>query len=171
MPAEGPRINDEIRMREVRVIVEDTGEQLGVILTEQALEMAQEMGLDLVEVAPTAKPPVCKIMNYGAFKFKKAKAAREAKKSSTKIEIKEMRFTPNTAENDIQVKVRKIKEFLEEDCRVIVSLKFKGRQKDHISLGRELLKKVIVLTSDVSTVENSPNMEDNKLLMTLVPKK
>lgn len=171
MPAEGPRINDEIRMREVRVIVEDSGEQLGVMLTEQALEMAQNMELDLVEVAPTAKPPVCKIMNYGAFKFKKAKAAREAKKAQTKIEIKEMRFTPNTAENDIQVKVRKIKEFLEEDCRVVVSLKFKGRQKDHISLGRELMKKVIALTSDISTVENSPNMEDNKLLMTLVPKK
>lgn len=169
--SQGPRVNDAIRVREVRVIVDSTGEQLGIIPTIKALQLAQDQGLDLVEVADNTRPPVCKIMDYGAFKFKRAKALREAKKSATKIEIKEMRFTPRTAENDFNVKVRKIKEFLEEGHRVTVTVKFRGREKAHLDLGKELLNKMVLILGDLVTVDTSPKLDGDKMTMILTAKR
>jgi translation initiation factor IF-3 len=171
---QGPRVNNDIRVRDVRVIVESTGEQLGVIPTMQAIQMAQEQGLDLVEVSETSNPPVCKIMDYGVYKFRRAKALREAKKSQTKIEIKEMRFTPRIADHDVQVKARKIKEFLDDGNKVIISVKFKGREKTHMNLlGRELMDKVVgLLGADSISIENQPKVEgDNQMFMTISPKR
>lgn len=171
---QGPRVNNEIRVRDVRVIVESTGEQLGVIPTLQAIQMAQDQGLDLVEVSETSRPPVCKIMDYGVYKFRRAKALREAKKSQTKIEVKEMRFTPRIADHDVQVKTRKIKEFLDDGNRVVISVKFKGREKAHMGLlGRELMDKVVsILGADNISVDGQPKVEgDNQMLMTISPKK
>lgn len=166
----GPRVNEDIRFREVRVIMDSTGEQLGVLSTARALEIAQEQGLDLVEVAANARPPVCRIMDYGAFKFRKAKAAREAKKSQTKIELKEMHFKPRTADHDVQIKVRKVKEFLADGNRVLIKIRFKGREKAHMDLGKELMNKIVALVGDVN-IEAAPKLEGDNMLMTLSVKK
>lgn len=166
----GPRVNEDIRFREVRVIIDSTGEQLGVIPTVRALEIAQEQGLDLVEVAANARPPVCRIMDYGAFKFRKAKAAREAKKSQTKIELKEMHFKPRTADHDVQIKVRKIKEFLADGNRVLIKIRFKGREKAHMELGKELMGKIVALVGDVN-IDAPSKLEGDNMLMTISVKR
>ena len=167
----GPRINEDIRVREVRVIVEGTGEQLGVIPTTKALEIAQNHGLDLVEVAETARPPVCKIMDYGDYKFKKAKAQREAKKSATRTEIKEIHLTPRIADHDLGLKAKKIREFLGDNHRVIVSVKFRGREKAHTDLGRELLNKLVGLLGEIANIDSPSKLESDKMIMVLTAKR
>lgn len=167
----GPRINDQIRVREVRVVVESTNEQLGILPTIEALEKAREMGLDLVEVAEMARPPVCKIMDYGAFKFKQSKAEREARKGQTKVTEKEMRFTARTADHDLQIKSKKIKEFLEEGHRVRITVKFKGRENNHPEQGKELMDKIIAFCGEEATVETAAKKEGSTMSMMLVKKR
>lgn len=167
----GPRVNEQIRVREVRVVVDSTNEQLGILLTSVALERAKEMGLDLVEVAETARPPVCKIMDYGAFKFHESKKAREARKKETKVTTKEMRFTPRTADHDLQIKTNKIKEFLDEGHRVQITVKFKGRENAHAGQGNELMDKIVGLLGEEVTVESAAKKEGSTMSMMLAKKR
>jgi translation initiation factor IF-3 len=168
---QGPRINEDIRAREVRVIVDGTGEQLGIIPTTQALALAQERGLDLVEIADNVRPPVCKVMDYGAYKFKRAKELRKAKKAATKVETKEMHFTTRIADHDLQVKARKIKEFLENGDRVFLAVEFKGREKAHPDIGRQLITKVLDILGDAAHIEVAPKYEGGTLSVLVLPKK
>jgi translation initiation factor IF-3 len=167
----GPRVNEQIRVTQVRVVVEDTNEQLGILPTHIALERAREAGLDLVEVAETARPPVCKIMDYGAFKFQESKKAREARKKESKVTMKEMRFTPRTADHDLQIKAKKIKEFLDEGHKVQVTVKFKGRENHHATQGHELMDKLVTFLGDDATVEAAAKKEGSMMSMMLVKKK
>lgn len=166
----GPRVNDDIRVREVRVIVEETGEQLGILPTFKALQIAQERGLDLVEVSDSAKPPVCKILDYGAYKFKKAKALKEAKKAASRIETKEMRFKPRIADHDLEIKSKKVREFLQEGNKVMLSMRFKGREQAHLELGKELLQRVIAFVEDIAQPDKAPLVEGGSIVITLSPK-
>ena len=168
---QGPRVNEAIRIREVRVVVDATNEQLGIMPTFKALELAQEQGLDLVEIAPTARPPVCKIMDYGKFKYQKAKAEQEAKKKQTTIEVKEIRLTPRIADHDLQVKAKKIQEFLAEGDKVLLTIKFKGREKAHTEQGKQVMDKMIALIPEGVNIESQSKMEDGKMSMTISGKR
>ncbi|MGR3630473.1 MAG: translation initiation factor IF-3, partial [Sulfitobacter sp.] len=134
----GPRVNDKIRSTEIRLIGAD-GENVGVVTPQRAMEMADEAGLDLVEISPNAKPPVCKIMDFGKFKYEQQKRESEARKKQKIIEIKEVKFRPNTDTNDYDVKMRNVFKFLEGGDKVKVTLRFRGREMAHQNLGRELL--------------------------------
>ena len=164
------RINEEIHIREVRV-TSATGEQLGVMLTREALHMAEEQHLDLVEVAPKAKPPVCRIMDYGKHLFEKKKQAAIAKKNQHQQQIKEIKFRPGTEEGDYQVKLRNLVRFLNEGDKAKVSLRFRGREMAHQELGMELLKRVEADLLEYGSVEQHPKMEGRQLIMVIAPKK
>jgi translation initiation factor IF-3 len=153
---------------EVRVIDAD-GEQVGVIKTEEALAMAQEAGLDLVEVSPNATPPVCRVMDYGKYKFEANKQQQKAKKKQ--IQVKEIKFRPRTEEGDYQTKVRKLREFLDNGDKAKVTLRYRGREFAHQELGLELLKRVAADLEELSTVEQMPKMEGRQMVMMLSPKK
>ena len=155
---------------EVRVIGAD-GEQVGVLKTEQALEMAQEAGLDLVEVSPNADPPVCRVMDYGKYKFEANKKQQAAKKKQKQIQVKEIKFRPRTEEGDYNTKVRKLREFLEKGDKAKVTLRYRGREFAHQELGLELLKRVAADLEEISTVEQMPKMEGRQMVMMLSPKK
>ncbi|MHB1327129.1 MAG: translation initiation factor IF-3 [Gemmatimonadales bacterium] len=163
------RINRMIRISPVRVI-SDAGEQLGVLTIDEAMAIAEERGLDLVEVAPMARPPVVKIMNYGKYKFEEAKAARAAKKKQHVIEVKEVKFRPGIDEHDLEFKVRHMREFLQEGNKVKVTMMFRGRQVTRIDLGRAVLDRVLAQVTDVGKVEFDARLEGRTMVMVLAPK-
>jgi translation initiation factor IF-3 len=164
------RLNEEIRVPEVRLIGAE-GEAIGVVPIAQALEIALEADLDLVEVSPDAQPPVCRIMNYGKFIFETRKKQQVAKKKQKQVQVKEIKFRPGTEEGDYQVKLRNLTRFLNDGDRVKVTLRFRGREMAHQELGRDLLKRVEVDLSELGTVEQFPRMEGRQMVMLIAPKK
>ena len=164
----GPRVNERIRATEIRLIGAD-GENAGVVTPERAMQMAEEAGLDLVEISPNAAPPVCKIMDFGKFKYETQKREAEARKKQKIIEIKEVKFRPNTDINDYDVKMRNVYKFLENGDKVKVTLRFRGREMAHQNLGRELLERVADDTKDQGKVENFPKMEGRQMVMLIGP--
>ncbi|PWT77944.1 MAG: translation initiation factor IF-3 [Chloroflexi bacterium] len=158
------RINERVRAREVRLIDED-GKPIGVMSSAQALALARERDLDLVEVSPMATPPVCKLMDWGRFKYEQAKKENEARKHQKTIELKEIRIRPRTDEHDLGVKVRKIEEFLADGDKVKVSVIFRGRENAHPELGRVVLDKVIAELKSIATLERPPIMEGRMITM------
>lgn len=152
-------------------VVDDDGEQLGVMATRDALDRAREKGLDLVEVAPNADPPVCKIMDYGKFKYQQQKKLQEAKKKQTVIKIKEVKFRPKTDEHDYQTKLKKIVKFLEGGDRCKVTIFFRGREIVHKDRGLAMLERVVVDTQDLAKVESKPMSEGRTMTMMLAPVK
>ena len=164
------QINEEIRDKEVRLISND-GEQLGIVAIQKAQEIAVEKGMDLVKIAPQAKPPVCKIMDYGKFRFEQAKREREARKNQRVVEIKEIRLTPNIDIGDLNTKVKNACRFLKDGDKVKVSVRFRGREVTHSSLGQDLLHRFAELCSECSTVEKQPKLEGRQMLMFLAPAK
>ncbi len=164
----GPRVNEKIRSPEIRLIGAD-GENVGVVSPDRALDMADEAGLDLVEISPNASPPVCKIMDYGKFKYEQQKRESEARKKQKIIEVKEVKFRPNTDTHDYDVKMRNVFKFLENGDKVKVTLRFRGREMAHQNLGRELLERVADDIQDVGKVENMPKMEGRQMIMMIGP--
>ena len=156
-------------MPEVRVIGPE-GDQLGIISTRDALEKAAEYGLDLVEVAPEADPPVCRIMDFGRFKYQQSKKQQESKKKSTVILIKEVKVRPKTAEHDYQFKLRNIRKFLAQKNKTKVSLMFRGREIAHANLARGILERIVEDVADLGTVEQFPKLEGRNMTMILAPK-
>jgi translation initiation factor IF-3 len=163
------RINDEIRAREVRVVTEE-GEQLGIVSPREALRLAVERGLDLVEIAPMAKPPVCRIMDFGKFKYEQSKKDKEAKKKHRVISIKEVRMTPKIDDNDFRVKVNAAEKFLKDGDKVKATVRFRGREIVHTDLGRKLMLDLAAALKDICTVEREPKAEGKNLIMILSPK-
>jgi len=162
-------VNKQIRISPVRVIAND-GEQLGVLSIDEAIAAAQARGLDLVEVAPLARPPVVKIMDYGKFKFEQAKAARAAKKKQHVIHLKEVKYRPGIDDHDFAFKTRHAREFLEDGNKVKVTMMYRGRQMAHIELGRGVLDRVAEQLKDISKVEQEPKLEGRNMSMVLAPK-
>ncbi|MGM0552698.1 MAG: translation initiation factor IF-3 [Pseudomonadota bacterium] len=164
------RLNDQITSPQIRLI-DAEGENRGVCSTAEALEMAQESGLDLVEISPNAEPPVARIMDYGKFKFEQAKKAQEAKKKQKQIQIKEVKFRPGTDEGDYNVKLRNLRRFIEAGDKGKVTIRFRGREMRHQELGGELLDKIEQDMSDIAVVEQRPKMEGRQMVMVLTGKK
>ncbi|MDC1095089.1 translation initiation factor IF-3 [Planktomarina temperata] len=164
----GPRINERIRGSELRLI-DENGENIGVVTPERALIMAEDAGLDLVEISPNANPPVCKIMDFGKFKYESQKKEAEARKKQKIIEIKEVKFRPNTDKHDYEVKMRNVFKFLENGDKVKITLRFKGREMAHQELGRDLLLRVAEDTKEIGRVENMPKIEGRQMIMLVGP--
>jgi translation initiation factor IF-3 len=165
-----PRVNRRIRVREVRVIGDD-GSQLGILPTDEALRRAEEKGLDLVEVQPMSRPPVCKIMDYGKYKYEQKRKAAEMKKKQKVVEVKEVKFRPKTGEHDYDTKVRHAKEFLGEGDKVKVTIMFRGREIVHPEIGHDILKRVAEEISEVGQVELAARMEGKSMFMIIAPGK
>lgn len=165
---EKTRVNRQIRISPVRVIDQD-GEQVGIIPIERALEMAEELGLDLVEVAPMARPPVCRIMDYGKFKYEEQRKAREARKKQHHVQLKEVKMRPGIEDHDFEFKTRHARRFLEEGNKVKLTMMFRGRQMAHPEIGRQVLEKVSELLADIAKVESAPMMEARAMTMVLAP--
>lgn len=161
-----PRINHRIRAPEVRVI-DPEGEQLGIMSVEEALEQAERFGLDLVEVAQQAKPPVCRIMDYGKFKYQQNKKASEARKRGARVELKEIKLRPKTDEHDFMTKLRHARRFLEDNNKVKISIMFRGREITHPEIAREMLERAAKVLEDVSDVEQAPKMEGRNMTLLL----
>ena len=168
-PLNGPRFNEFITVPKVRVI-DENGENLGVMYTREAMEQANGLGLDLVEVSPNADPPVAKFLDVGKFKYETQKKANLARKSQKTQEIKEIKMRPNIDDHDYDVKMRKIFEFIEEGDKVKCTLRFRGRELAHGQLGMQVLQRVQTDTSEVAKVEQFPRMEGRQMLMVLAPK-
>jgi translation initiation factor IF-3 len=164
----GPRINERIRSPEIRLIGAE-GENVGVVTPAQALQMAEEAGLDLVEISPNATPPVCKIMDFGKFKYEQQKKEAEARKKQKIIEIKEVKFRPGTDKHDYDVKMRSVLKFLGNGDKVKVTLRFRGREMAHQDLGRQLLEQIAEDITDYGKVENMPKMEGRQMVMMIGP--
>lgn len=164
-----PRANEEITTKEVRVITDD-GEMLGVMPVTRALELAAERSLDLVEVSPTASPPVCKIMDFGKYKYQTQKRAQDARKKQKVIVIKEIKIRPNIGENDYQVKLRNLQKFIEEGNKVRVTLRFRGREVAHSDLALKLLERMRDDVLEIAKIEVPPKMEGKQMVMMLAPK-
>jgi translation initiation factor IF-3 len=162
-------VNWEIRSPEVRVIDAD-GKQVGILAVKEAIRLAEEQGLDLVEVAPGASPPVCRVMNYGKYKYQQNKRSQEAKKHQTVIHVKEVKVRPRTEDHDYQFKLRHILRFLEEGNKVKVSLLFRGREIAHPEFGREMLARIQESVKEKAVVEQTPRMEGRIMVMILSPK-
>lgn len=162
-------VNEAIRAREVRLIGAD-GAQLGVVNIKEALRIAQEANLDLVNVAPTAKPPVCRIMDYGKFKYEQAKKEKEARRNQKIIELKEVRFSSNIEEHDFQTKLRNVRKFIEDEDKVKCTIRFRGREITHSEIGQQVLERVAQLSEDIATVERKPKIEGRSMIMILTPK-
>ena len=151
-------------------LIDETGEQLGVVGTGDALERAREVGLDLVEVSPNADPPVCKILDFGKYKYEAQKRKSEARKKQKIIEVKEIKFRPNIEQHDYDVKMRAMRRFLEEGDKVKVTLRFRGREMAHQELGRKVLERVREETDGLAKVEQMPLMEGRQMIMVLAPR-
>ena len=162
-------INWDIKAPEVRVIDPD-GKQMGVLPVKEAIRIAEERGLDLVEVAPNSQPPVCRIMNYGKYKYQQSKRTQEARKHQTVIRIKEVKVRPRTEEHDFQFKLRHVKRFLEEGNKVKISILFRGREIAHPEFGKEVLNRFIEGVKDMMVIEQSPRLEGRNMVMILAPK-
>ena len=163
------RINTQIKSDEVRVLLDD-GEQLGVMKTSEAINIAKDRKMDLVEIAPNNKPPVCKIIDYGKFKYQEQKKKNEAKKKQKVIETKEIKIRPGTGEHDYQVKIRSANKFIKEGNRVKFSLRFKGREMEHSNLGIEMLNRVKVDMQELIRVEMEPKIEGRQAFLVIAPK-
>ncbi len=163
-------INEEIRDKEVRLI-DENGQQLGVVSSREALSMAVEKNLDLVKIAPQSKPPVCKIMNYGKYRFDQIKREKEAKKKQKTMEVKEVRLSPNIDDHDLNTKLKNAAKFLEKGDKVKVSVRFRGREMTHTDIGREVLNQFAQGISEVGSVEKAPKMEGRSMVMFLMPKR
>lgn len=168
MAEKDPRINHRIRTPEVRVI-DPEGNQLGVITIEDALERAEEAGLDLVEVAPNARPPVCKIMDFGKYKYQQKKRSAEAKKKSSRVELKEVKLRPKTDSHDVETKLRHARKFLEERNRVKFTVMFRGREMAHPEIPEGMLLECAAALADVADMEQRPRMEGRNMTMLLTP--
>ena len=166
---DGPRVNDAITSNTV-LVIDDEGEKRGVMKTEAAIALAEEAGLDLVEVSPNAEPPVCKIMDYGKYKYQAQKKAAEARKKQKVIEVKEIKLRPGIDTHDYDVKMRAMKRFFEEGDKVKVTMRFRGREMAHQELGLDLLNKVRDETEEISKVESTPRSEGRQMVMVLAPK-
>jgi translation initiation factor IF-3 len=162
-------INRNIRAKEVRVIDPD-GNQIGVIPTYKAIAVANDFGLDLVEISPNASPPVCKIMDYGRFKYERTKKKQEAKKKQTTFQLKEIKVRPKTGEHDLNTKINHIKKFLDKKDKVKVTVIFRGREITLTNLGKELLEKIVQETEEVALLEQPPKFEGRTMVMVLAPK-
>jgi translation initiation factor IF-3 len=173
MPAppnrDGPRVNEEIRVPQVRLIDQD-GEMLGVMSARDAIQRAYSVGLDLLEISPNADPPVCKILDFGKFKYEQQKKKNEAKKRQKVIEIKEIKVRPNIDENDYQVKLRAMKSFIEEGDKVKVTLRFRGREMAHQDIGVKVLERIRGDLDGTTKVEQMPKMENRQMVMVLTPR-
>jgi len=163
-------INEQIRDKEVRLIGSN-GEQLGIMSARDAMKIAREAELDLVKVAPTAKPPVCKIIDYGKYKYEMARKEKEAKKRQKIIEIKEVRLSPNIDDNDLNTKISAARKFIQKGDKVKVSLRFRGREMAHIQHGRHILDVFAEKISDIAAVEKAPKLEGRQMLMFLAEKR
>jgi len=146
------------------------GEQIGVLSVEEALDMAREQGYDLVEVAPKASPPVCRIMDYGKYKYEQSKRAKEAKKHQHTTHVKEMKFRPKTEDHDYQFKLKHVRKFLSEGNKAKMTVRFRGREMAHIDRGRKILEKLVQDTQDIAAVEQPPKMEGRNMVLVLGPK-
>lgn len=166
---EGPRVNHEIRLPAVR-LVDERGAMLGVVPIREALERAEQAGLDLVEVAPQAEPPVCKILDYGKYKYEEQKKKNEARKRQKVIEVKEIKFRPGIDDHDYDVKMKAMRKFLAEGDKVKVTLRFRGRELAHQELGSQLLERVRADLGELSKVEQFPKMEGRQMIMVIAPK-
>lgn len=162
------RINDAITAKEVRVI-DEQGNQLGVISTQDAIHRAEQVELDLVEVSPNAVPPVCKILDYGKYKFQQQKKAAEARKNQVKVTVKEIAIRPQTEEHDYQIKLKKINQFLGKGDKVRVNLRFRGREITHKELGFEMLQRIVKDTETIAKVDQMPKMEGRVMVLLLSP--
>ncbi|WTM88495.1 translation initiation factor IF-3 [Halothiobacillus sp. DCM-1] len=163
-------MNGEITAREIRLI-DENGEQAGIVRTRDALMRAAEVSLDLVEVAANATPPVCKIMDYGKFKYQQSKKQAEARKKQKQIEVKEIKFRPGTEDHDYQVKMRSIVRFLEDGDKAKITLRFRGREMAHKEIAGELLDRIEKDLAELAIVEQRPKMEGRQVTMVLAPKK
>jgi len=168
-PDSGLRINHRIRVPEIRVIGDDGG-QLGILPTHEALRMAEEKGLDLVEISPRAFPPVCRIMDYGKYKYEQSKKKQQAKKHASTVEIKEIKFRPKTEEHDMDFKVKHVRRFVEGGNKVRLVVVFRGREITHPQTGMNVLNRVVEATTDIASVEVTPNMEGRRMVMIIAPK-
>ncbi|MEQ6291756.1 translation initiation factor IF-3 [Vogesella sp. GCM10023246] len=164
------RINGEITAREVRLVGEE-GEQLGIVSVREALALAEERDVDLVEISPTAQPPVCKLMDYGKFKYQQSKKKHEAKLKQKQVQIKEIKFRPGTDDGDYNVKLRNLIRFLGEGDKAKITLRFRGREMAHQDIGLALLKRVEADLAEVGTVEQFPKLEGRQMVMMIAPKK
>ena len=173
MPApptrDGPRVNEEIRVPQVRLIDQD-GEMIGVMSARDAVSRAFSVGLDLLEISPNADPPVCKILDFGKFKYEQQKKKNEAKKKQKVVEIKEVKVRPNIDENDYQVKMRAMKSFIEEGDKVKVTLRFRGREMAHQDIGIKVLERIRAEMDAATKVEQMPKMENRQMVMVLSPR-
>ena len=152
-------------------LISSTGEQLGIVSTRQAMSMAEEEDIDLVEISPNATPPVCKLMDFGKFKYEQSKKRDEAKKKQKQVQIKEIKFRPGTDEGDYNIKMRNIQRFLADGDKVKITLRFRGREMAHQQLGAQLLKRVQEDLVEVGAVEQFPKMEGRQMVMMVAPKK
>ena len=166
----GLMINEQIRDREVRLIGPD-GAQLGIVSAREAMAKAQEAGLDLVKIAPQAKPPVCKIIDYGKYRYELARKEKEARKKQKTIDVKEVRLSPNIDTNDLKTKVNAARKFLSKGDRVKVTLRFRGREMAHMSSSKHVLDDFADLLSDIATVEKAPKVEGRSMTMFLTEKR
>ena len=163
-------INEQIRDKEIRLIGE-SGEQLGIMSSREALKLAEEAGLDLVKIAPTAKPPVCKIVDYGKYRYELARKGKDAKRKQKVIEVKEIRMSPNIDTNDLNTKVGAARKFLEKGNRVKVTLRFRGREMAHMSTSKHILDDFAQMLSDIAVVEKMPKVEGRSMIMFLTVKR
>jgi len=164
----GPRVNDQITVDKVR-LVDAEGNMAGVVSTREALRMAEEAGLDLVEVSPNADPPVCKILNYGKYKYEQQKKANEARKKQKTVDVKEIKIRPGIEDHDYEVKMRSARRFLEDGDKVKVTMRFRGREMAHQEIGQKLLAQMKGELADVSKVEMEPRLEGRQMIMVLIP--
>ena len=163
-------INEQIRDKEVRVIGED-GEQLGIMSSKEALALAEEAGVDLVKIAPTAKPPVCRIVDYGKYKYEQTRREKDKKKNQKVVEVKEIRLSPNIDTNDLNTKVNAAKKFLSKGDRVKVTLRFRGREMAHMNTSKHILDDFAESLADIAVVEKAPKVEGRSMTMFLTEKK
>ncbi|MDF2813845.1 MAG: translation initiation factor [Paenibacillus sp.] len=162
-------VNDEIRVKEVRLIGPE-GEQLGIKPIREAMQIATDASLDLVNVAPTAKPPVCRIMDYGKFRYEMQKKEKEARKNQKVVELKEVRLSATIDEHDFQTKMRNVVKFLNEGDKVKLSVRFRGREITHASIGQKVLERMATEVEELSVVERRPKLEGRSMIMILTPK-
>jgi len=163
-------LNNEITVPNVR-LTDSEGEQRGIVTIQEAISLAEEVDLDLVEVSPTAEPPVCRIMDYGKFVFEQNKKQQDAKKKQKQTQVKEIKFRPGTEEGDYQVKLRNLTRFLNDGDKTKITLRFRGREMAHQELGRQLLQRVEKDLAEIGTVEQFPRMEGRQMVMVVAPKK
>jgi translation initiation factor IF-3 len=166
---DGPRVNEEIRVREVHLIDKD-GANKGTVAIAEALQVAQEAGLDLVEISPNASPPIVKVLDYGKYKYQEQKKAAEARKKQKVVEVKELKYRPMIDDHDYEVKMRAMQRFFEEGDKVKITLRFRGREMAHQELGTRLLNRVKEDTTKIAKVEMEPRFEGRQMIMILAPR-